>query len=238
MKVHDMTPRYLGAAFLGVIVTSLVSGVATEAAIGPASSISDTLANAATNAGTLRIAVLAGLCNAVGILILATLLYVVLEGQGRTLAIVALLCWVGEAIFYALNQVAVSGLIRLGSDYVAAGAPVGSFHETLGQFLYHDVYELGGTILMFFYCAGGLLWYSLFYRSRYVPRPLALFGLAAVTLGLLGAGIELLGTRLQMLPYLAIGVFELAIGVLLVVRGIDEGHGSRSSVSAPAPAGR
>ncbi|MFI5259959.1 MAG: DUF4386 domain-containing protein [Candidatus Limnocylindrales bacterium] len=219
MNPNANTPRYLGAAFLGVILTSLVSGVATSAATG-SGGVSSILQSVSNNAGTMRIAVLAGMLNAAGILILATLLYVVLRGQGRTMALVALLCWVGESFFYALNQIAATGLITLGNDFTKAGMPDHSFYQTLGTFLYNDVYKLGGIILMFFYCAGGLLYYYLFFKSGFVPRWLSGYGLAAVTLGLVGAGVEFLGTDLGLMPFIAVGPFELIIGSLLLFRGI------------------
>jgi Domain of unknown function (DUF4386) len=220
MNPNANTPRYLGAAFLGVVLTSLVSGVATSAATG-SGSISSILQNVSSNATTMHLAVLAGMLNAAGILILATLLYVVLRGQGRTMALVALLCWVGESLFYALNQVAATGLITLGTDFTKAGSPDNSFYQTLGTFLYQDVYRLGGNILMFFYCAGGLLFYYLFFESRFVSRWLSGYGLAAVTLGLVGAGAQLLGDDLGLLPFIPILPFELVIGFALLCRGIQ-----------------
>ncbi|MGA3057807.1 MAG: DUF4386 domain-containing protein [Candidatus Limnocylindrales bacterium] len=222
MSARGNTPRYLGAAFLGVVLTSLVSGMATDTALGTGSA-SAILQHVAANSGAMHVGILAGLLNAVGILILAALLFAVLEGQGRTMAIAALACWVGESFFYTLNQVASAGLIRLGTDSVNAGSPAGSFYETLGSFLYNDVYKLGGVILMFFYCAGGLLWYYLFYESRYVPRWLSLYGLAAVAVGLVGASAELLlGNNVGILPFIAILPFEVIIGLLLLLRGVRE----------------
>jgi hypothetical protein len=221
MSAQGKTPRYLGAAFLGVVLTSLVSGVATDQALGTGN-VSAILQHVAGNAGAMHFAILAGLLNAVGILILAALLYAVLEGQGRTLAIVGVACWIGEAFFYTLNQVASTGLIRLGTDFVNAGSPDGSFYQTLGGFLYNDVYKLGGVILMFFYCAGGLAWYYLLYKSRFVPSWLSVYGLAAVAVGLVGATVGLLGSNAGLLPFIAILPFELVIGFLLMLRGVSE----------------
>jgi hypothetical protein len=221
MNAQVRTPRYLGAAFLGVVLTSLVSGVATDKALGTGGATS-ILQNVAGNPDVMHFGILVGLANAVGIMILASLLYTVLEGQGRTLAIVALLCWVGESFFYTLNQVASTGLLRLGTDFVKAGSPDGSFYQTLGGFLYNDVYKLGGVILMFFYCAGGLAWYYLLYESRFVPRWLSVYGLAAVALGLAGASVELLGNNAGMLPFIALLPFELITGFWLMLRGASE----------------
>ena len=221
MSAQVRTPRYLGAAFLGVVLTSLASGVATDKAMG-SGSVSSILQSVAGNADAMLFGILAGLLNAVGILILASLLYSVLQGQGRTIAMVALLCWVGEAFFYTLNEVASTGLLRLGTDFVKAGSPDGSFYQTLGGFLYNDVYKLGGVILMFFYCAGGLAWYYLLYKSRFVPGWLSLYGLAAVAVGIVGASVGLLGNSAGLLPFIAILPFEVIVGFVLTLRGISE----------------
>lgn len=221
MSAQVRTPRYLGAAFLGVVLTSLASGVATDKAMG-SGSVSSILQSVAGNADAMHFGILAGLFNAVGILILASLLYSVLQGQGRTIAMVALLCWVGEAFFYTLNEVASTGLLRLGTDFVKAGSPDGSFYQTLGGFLYNDVYKLGGVILMFFYCAGGLAWYYLLYKSRFVPGWLSLYGLAAVAVGIVGASVGLLGNSAGLLPFIAILPFEVIVGFVLTLRGISE----------------
>jgi len=221
MSAQVRTPRYLGAAFLGVVLTSLASGVATDKAMG-SGSVSSILQSVAGNADAMHFGILAGLLNAVGILILASLLYSVLQGHGRTIAMVALLCWVGEAFFYTLNEVASTGLLRLGTDFVKAGSPDGSFYQTLGGFLYNDVYKLGGVILMFFYCAGGLAWYYLLYKSRFVPGWLSLYGLAAVAVGIVGASVGLLGNSAGLLPFIAILPFEVIVGFVLTLRGISE----------------
>jgi hypothetical protein len=40
-----------------------------------------------------------------GVLILAVFLYVVLSGQSKVLALVALTCWLAEALAYVLGQI-------------------------------------------------------------------------------------------------------------------------------------
>jgi len=39
---------------------------------------------------------------------------------------------------------------------------------------------------MVFYCTGGILFYYLFYKSRYVPIVLSLWGIIAVSVGFIG----------------------------------------------------
>ena len=222
MNGNDSKVRYLGAAFLTVILTSLVSGTATDQATGSGTA-AQVLAQAGRHSGLLHVAGLAGLLNAVGILVLAALLHTVLQDRGRTLALVGVLCWTGEAFFYALNQFAALGLARLGSDLqVLGGTSRAASPEdlSLARFLVTDVHAPCGTILMFFYCAGGFAFYYLFFASSMVPRWLSAYGLVAVGVGLVAAGVELLGHPLGLIPYLPIGPFELVIGVYLLAKGI------------------
>jgi hypothetical protein len=84
------------------------------------------------------------------------------------------------------------------------------------------VYVRGYTAHMFFYCMGGLLWYYLFYKSRYVPRVISLWGIVAVSVGLVGIVSEFFNTDVPTLVYIPIGLFELAIGSWLLLRGIQK----------------
>jgi hypothetical protein len=93
---------------------------------------------------------------------------------------------------------------------------------------------LSGTILMFFYCAGGMAWYYLFYRSRSIPRAIPAFGLAAVSVGLVGSVLGLLGNDVPMLAYLPILPFELTIGTWLLLRGTSDGSATSKAPTANA----
>ncbi len=172
-----------------------------------------------------------GMLNAVGILVSPGCSMRCCNPWGKAAALIATLCWTGESFFYALNQIASSALTNVASDFQGAGGADGSStdsYASLGQFLYTDVAGRGGTILMFFYCAGGLLFYYLFYISRLVPRWISGYGLVAVAVGLVGASIELLGPSLGIVPYIAILPFELVVGVYLLSRG-----GDTTSTTAP-----
>jgi hypothetical protein len=214
-------PRLLGAAFLFVVLTSLSCGLLLKSAAGSGST-SDLLVSISNNPDLARLAILDGMLNSTGIVALAVLLYVVLKEQGKLMARVALGLWLAEAVFNAIMQMGLLALIPLSAEFVAAGAPAGSFYLTLGDFLYHGVYSQGMTIHMWFYCMGGLLWYYLFYRSNYIPRAISLFGLLAVVLGLGSVVFQLLGYEVPILLSLPLLPFEIAIGAWLLIKGIRE----------------
>ncbi len=213
-------PRLLGAAFLVVVATSLASGALILSAIGTGST-SDMLISVSSSETLLRLGVVAGLATSLGIVVLAVLLYVVLGGQGRIVALVALGWWLAEAIVLAVARIGDAALIQVGLDFVKAGTPADSSYQTMGAFLYHGLdQQLGSTTHMFFYCAGGLVWYYLFFRSRLIPRAISLFGLIAVAVGSAGIIAQLLGYDIPILVYVPILPFELTIGSWLLFKGI------------------
>ena len=180
-----------------------------------------------------RLSVLGQMLTSSGIVVLAVLLYVVLSRVNRILALVALGWWLAEAITLALIQLGVLALIPLSLDFVRAGAPGESFYQGLGQFLYYGMAKQGMTIHMWFYCIGGLLWYAMFFRSRYIPRVISLWGLVAVVLALGAAAFQLFGYAVPLWVSIPIAPFELAIGFWLLLKGIKAGSETSRPLREP-----
>jgi hypothetical protein len=223
MNADQHAPRLLGAAFLTVVVTSLGSGLLRMAVPG-SGSVSDILVAIANRLTLMRISILADLLTSLGVMALAALLYIVLNRVNHIMALVAFGWWLAEAIVLAVSKIGTFALLPLSLDFVRAGTPVGSYYQTLGQFLYYDVDRLlGNTIHMFFYCTGGILWYYLFYKSRYIPRAISLWGLIAVSVGVVGLVFVLFGYDVALIVFLPILPFELAIGGWLMIKGIRQG---------------
>jgi hypothetical protein len=241
MNTDRNTIRLLGAAFLIVFVASMLSGALLDSAVGTGS-ISDILVNVANNLTLMRISILVELVTSIGIVALAALLYIVLHEQHRIISLVALGWWLAEAIILAVSKIGAFALIPLSLEYVAAGAPDSSptgsmgYFQTLGDFLYYGVDRQGWAIHMLFFSLGGILWYYLFYRSKYIPRVLSIWGVVAVSLVAINVVLVLFdrSIELQMIllaPYL---VFEALIGPWLMVKGIRGGSETRSHVLLPS----
>ena len=228
MNSDKNTVGLLGAAFLFVWVTSFLSSKLLESAIGfefGSGSISEILVNISGNLALMRVSILVELVNGIATVVVAVLLYVVLHRRNKILSLVALGWWLADVIILAVSKIGSSALIPLSLEFVEAGAPEPSYYQTLGDFLYYGVDRTGYAIHLLFFCLGGLLWYYLFYRSRYIPRVLSVWGLASMCLflvfsvlvfigGDLGRFIMLLGLYLP---------FELVLGLWLIVKGIRVG---------------
>jgi hypothetical protein len=84
-----------------------------------------------------------------------------------------------------------SALIPLSQKFVEAGAPEASHYQTLGDFLYNGVDKRGFEVYVFFNTVGFLLMNYLLYTSRYIPRPLSIWGLVSVFLALIASVLQL-----------------------------------------------
>ena len=216
--------RLLGAAFLFVAVASLISGLLlislgyTE--IGPPDNISENMVKFSDNPTTMQMSSVVMFIEAVGIVLLAVLLFTALNNQNRIIARWAFGLWIVEAVALALRGINVFSLLNVSQAFVKAGATDSSHFQTLGK-LFYELTQFSYSVLMVFYCIGGILFYYLFFKSKYVPVVLSLWGLIAASLGLIGTLFEIFGFDVPLYVFLPILPFELAIGVWLIIKGFN-----------------
>ena len=218
MNSSNHIPRLLGVAFFSVAVLSIAQMYLSLFTL-LSGSISDSFVNISNNLTQMRISILLALFTSVGIIVLAVLLFVVLHKQNKTIALVALGLYLAEAILLAVSKIGIFALIPLSLEYVKAGTPDSSYFQILGT-LFFGVDRWGDNIHMLFFCLGGILWYSLFYKSKYLPRVLSVWGLLAVSLALIGTLLVIFDFEPSIILVIPNGLFELAIGLWLMFKGI------------------
>ena len=219
MSSDKNIPRLLGAAFLFVLLASMTASALSVMTI-LSGSISESLINISNNLLQMRISILVELLTSIGIVVLASLLYTVLQKQNKIISLVALGFWLGEAAILAFSKVGAFALIPLSSEYVSAGSPASSYYQTLGT-LFFGIDRWGYDIHFLFFGLGGLLWYCLFYRSKYIPRVIAGWGIIAVTVATIGILLGSFGVmKVNPLFILQNALFELTIGLWLLIKGI------------------
>jgi hypothetical protein len=168
----------------------------------------------------MRASIVVAMFTAIGIAILGALLYVVLHKQNTIIALVALGLYLIEAAILAASRIEAFSLLRISQESVIAGHP--AYLQTLGNLFYESA-DFGDWLHILPFALGAILFYYLFFKSRYIPRALSLFGLIAASLALIGIPFLLLGYDIPMLVFLPNLVFELTIGVWLMVKGIKDG---------------
>lgn len=223
MDVEINTIRILGAAQLLVFVASLISERLLTSVVG-SGGISDILVNISKDLTRVRISTLVALVNCLGIILLGVMFYIVFRGEYKIIALVALGCFLAEAITLAVSKIGAYSLVPLSQEFVNAGAPESSYYQTLGDFFYYGVDKRGYDIHMLFFCIGAILWYYLLYISNVIPQALSLWGLVAVCLltipilfGLYDRDF-LPAAGILALPYLP---FEPVLGIWLIVKGFN-----------------
>jgi hypothetical protein len=189
--------------FVIVAVASVLSGLMLSSLgstlIGPPDNISETMIEISDNPTTMQMSIVGFLIEAVAIVLLAVLLYTTLKKQNKIIARWAFGLWIIEAVTNAIRGISAFSLLYTSQEYVKAGAPDSSYFQTLGSLFYEST-QFSYSALMIFYCVGGILFYYIFLKSKYVPKVLPIFGIIVYVF-------------LPILP------FELAIGVWLMIKG-------------------
>ena len=224
MNSDKNTARLLGMMFVIVAVIAFLSGLPLSqlnySMTGPPDNISETMIAFSDNSTMVQMSIVGFLIEAVAIVLLTVLLYISLKKQNKIIALWAFGLWIIEAVFVAIRQISAFSLLYTGQEYVKAGTPDSSYFQTLGS-LFYELMHFTLDVQMVFYCVGGFLFYFLFFKSRYIPRVLALWGLIAVSLGFIGELFALFGYDVPLYVFLPILPFELAIGVWLIVKGFN-----------------
>jgi hypothetical protein len=219
MNSDKNTPRFLGAAFLLQAVAAVVWTYLLSSLI-VAGDISASMTNIANNALQMRVSIVFTMITAMGVAMLGALLYIVLHKQNKIIALVAMVLYLIEAAILAASRIEAFALLRISQESVIAGHP--AHLQTLGNLFYESA-DFGDWLHMLPFALGATLFYYLFFKSRFIPRALALFGLIAASLALIGIPLGLLGYDVPTYVFIPNLPFELTIGGWLLVKGIRNG---------------
>jgi Domain of unknown function (DUF4386) len=154
---------------------------------------------------------------------IAIALYPVLRTYSEGLALGAVVFRAIESVLYAVAGVITLSLPGLARQYAQSAAPGHSGIQATANALagVREDAILAGVLA---YIAGALMYYSVMYRRRLVPRWLAGWGLAAVAL-MLAAGLAAAFSHDPVTSYkiliAPIAVQEATLGAWLVIRGFN-----------------
>jgi hypothetical protein len=147
-------------------------------------------------------------------LVLAVTLYGITREEDPDLAMLAMICRVGEGVFGAIAIVLGTAAKASASDAEAAHA--------LGA-LVSRVQGANTIISATFFAVGSTLFCWLLLRGRMIPVPLAWLGVVASVLLVVGLPLQLAGF-LQgpgtMLMWIPMAAFEVPLGLWLLIKGV------------------
>lgn len=184
----------------------------------------DYLTLVAANRGQVVLGVLLELTNAVAYLGIAVLVFPLLKPRFESLALGYVGFRVLEFVMQTLSDLSPLGLVSVSEAYVSAGAPADASFQTLGTLLLAERYWAFQMVSIFL-ALGALLFYSMLYRSRLIPRFISVWGLLGAVTVLISTLLNMFAISISPIIELVIGLpmllNELFLGVWLIVKGFN-----------------
>jgi hypothetical protein len=180
----------------------------------------DHLSAIAANSMLLALGALLWLSTVAGDAAHGILMFPVLKPHSERAAVGYLGARIIDATFIAVMALLILVQIPLGIEYLNAGSADTSYLQALSAVLTEAnlyAYEFA----MISVGVAGLILCSMFYRAQLVPRLLAVWGLIGYAILLLGSVLQILGLNLSSIQAIPGGLWELFIGVWLIVKGFS-----------------
>lgn len=220
--------RIFGGLFIaGFLVYGIGFGLVSSVTTAP-----DILSTLSGHSTTLLVGAFLMLLNSVVDIGKGVLFFPIAERRGKRTALVYLAAITVQVVLLDLGVLFLLMLVPL-TDFVA-GANA-SWATGLGSLLTQAntlAYQLGQGTLAF----GALFMTWFLFRTRMVPRTLALWGVIGYSIHLAGAIAEIFGIHISLLLSLPGGLFEAAFGVWLIAKGFRSSERLLPAVVVPVRA--
>jgi len=216
MTTYRTTARVVGVVYLA----GFVVGIGGQGLIQSMLGAPNYLSTVSANSMTVAIGALLWLMAVVGDAAHGVLMFPILKQHNERIAVGYLAARIVDAIFIAIRVLFILIQIPLGSEYVKAAAADASYLQALGRLFTQAqlyAYEIGMSTLGI----SGLLLCSTLYEAKLVPRWLAVWGLLGYAIILCGMVSAVMGSGLGDLSSLPGGLWEVFMGVWLIVKGFN-----------------
>ena len=223
MNSTRKTAVLVGIMFILATVANVVGNLSF---VQPVLESPDMLASAAVNGNKVIWGGLLELIAAIAVVNIVVWLYPLLRKSNEGLALGALSFRLIESIFYIVVVLSIFAMLTLGQEAAQASASDSAVFQVGGTIL-QAIHDWAGKIGVIAFTLGAMMYYSIFYRSKLIPRWLSAWGflaaastLTAAVLTMFGV-IESLGT-LFMVMNMPIALQELVMAVWLIAKGFDQ----------------
>lgn len=214
--------RVAGLAYVVVIMLGIFSVSYIDSNILVPGNDAATVDNIMNNELRFRISIASEIIMYALVVLLAHALYVILKTVNKNLALLAMLWRIGEAVIGA-GVAVLTGFIPLLLLNGKAAFEQDQLQSLVGLFL--QLRSAGLDVVLIFIGMGGTVFCYLFFTSKYVPRILAIWGmityLSMLTLALVSILSPSLPESVKMTFYAPGGLFEIIIGLWLLIKGVN-----------------
>jgi Domain of unknown function (DUF4386) len=223
MKSNRKTAILVGMLF----IIGTVSGVLSLVFVKPVLDAPDYLAKIGASQSQIVIGALLVLTMGLALALVPVLMFPILRKHNEVLAL-GYVVFRGalETVTYIASVISWLLLVPLSQAYVQDGILDPSYFQVLGV-LARKAAEYSATLTSIIFPLGAIMFYSVLYQSKLVPRWLSVWGLIGVALHFVAAG--LLGmfgftgqmSMIQDLAALPIFIQEMVMAIWLIVKGFD-----------------
>lgn len=222
MIAKEQTNTYRRTAtVVGIVyILGFVVGIAGFGLFTSILSAPDHLSTVPANSLLLAFAAVLWLMAVIGDAAHGVLMFPVLKQHSERMAIGYLAFRIIDAVFIAVMVLFVLIQIPLGSEYLKAAASDAPFFQSLSA-VFSQVQQYAYQIGMSALGVSGLMLCYTLYRAKLVPGWLALWGLVGYAVILVGMLSAVMGSGLGDLSSYPGGLWEVFVGVWLIVKGFN-----------------
>jgi hypothetical protein len=216
MNSYRTTARVVGAMY----VAGFVVGIGGEMLIKSVLDAPNHLPIVSASSMTVVIGALLWMMAVVWDVAHGVLMFPILKLYNERIAVGYLAFRIMDAAFIAIMVLLILLQIPLASEYLKAVAPNTIYLQSLSSVLTQGslyAYNIGMITLGI---AGLMLCYTL-YKAKLIPRPLAIWGLVGYAIIFCGMVSEIMGSGLGLASSIPGGLWELFIGMWLIVKGFN-----------------
>lgn len=224
MVYYKTTAKVVGVVYLA----GFVVGIGGESLIQSVLGVPNYLTSISANSLTLAIGAVLWLIAVAGDAAHGVLMFPILKQHNERIAIGYLAFRILDAVFIGIMVLFILLQIPVGSEYLKAVVPDSSYLQTLSTLLteaQHFSYEIGMSTLGI---SGLMLCYTL-YKAKLVPRILAVWGIVGYSVIFCGMISEIMGSGLGLISSIPGGLWEVFIGVWLIIKGFNSPQSSLAS---------
>ena len=144
----------------------------------------------------------------------------ILEKQGKRTALVYLATMIFEVVLLAIGVLCLLMIVPLAQQAIDAGPASVGWARALGSLavqsntMAYQIAEMSLSLGCVFLC-------SLLYRLRLIPRFLAVWGFLGYVILMAGTSAEVFGIHIGLMLSIPGGLFELAFGLWLLIKGFE-----------------
>jgi hypothetical protein len=216
MNPYRTTARIVGVVYLAGFVVGLVGIGLFQSILGAP----DHLSTLSANSTLLAFGAILWLMAVVGDAAHGVLMFPVLKPHNERIAVGYLAFRIMDAVFIAIMVLFVLLQIPLGSEYVKTAALDAAYLQALSTvFAQAQLYTY--EIAMITLGISGLMLCYTLYRAKLVPRWLAIWGLLGYAIILCGMVSAVMGSGLGDISSYPGGLWEVFMGVWLIVKGFN-----------------